>query len=228
MSRTLNVVRLQFVNKQTYVWVPLMVLGGAFLISLAIFSLIPTDDAMYGFGAQAPLWYFLVIGIQSLTLTFPFSQAMSLTRREFYLGTLAAAVLSSAMLASVFVVLGLLEEATNGFGSGGYMFALPWFSDSGWGATWLAYVALAMLFFVVGFWFATIYTRFGGVGLTAALLGGAAVILVVIWLVTRAQAWSRFFAWLQEQGPVGVTVWLTGIVVLLAGSAFLTLRRATP
>ena len=91
MSRTLNVVRMQFVNRQTYIWVPLLVLVGAFVLSLMIFAMIPDDGVKVGGGSQAPLWYFLVVGVQSLTLTFPFSQAMSVTRREFYLGTLLTA-----------------------------------------------------------------------------------------------------------------------------------------
>ena len=53
----------------------------------------------YGGGAQAPLWYFDVVGIQALTLTFPFSQAMSVTRREFFLGTLLTAAFTSSILA---------------------------------------------------------------------------------------------------------------------------------
>ena len=33
MSRTLNVVRMQLVNRQTYIWVPLLVLAGSFLLA---------------------------------------------------------------------------------------------------------------------------------------------------------------------------------------------------
>ena len=104
MNRTLNVVRLQFVNKQTFLWIPLIVLVGAFVIALLVFSLIPADGPMYSGAAQAPLWYFAIIGSQALTLTFPFAQAMSLTRREFYLGSLAAAAISAAAMATVFTM----------------------------------------------------------------------------------------------------------------------------
>jgi hypothetical protein len=60
MNRTLNVVRLQLVNKQTYIWVPLLVLFGALALTLAVYALIRSGGAsgpMYGGGAQAPLWY---------------------------------------------------------------------------------------------------------------------------------------------------------------------------
>ena len=92
MSRTLNVVRMQLINRQTFVWVPLLVLGGSLILSLVIFALwIPVVTApKYGGGAQATL--VVLPGRRragDVTLTFPFSQAMSVTRREFYLGTLA-------------------------------------------------------------------------------------------------------------------------------------------
>src|SRR5690606_6776424 len=118
-NRTVNVVRMQLVNRQTYIWVPLMVLAGSLVITLAIYALIRNagaQDPLYGGGAQAPLWYFAVVGIQSLTPTFPFSQAMSVTRREFYLGTLLAAALTGAILSAVFVIGGFIENATDGWG----------------------------------------------------------------------------------------------------------------
>ena len=107
MNRTLNVVRMQLVNRQTFIWVPLIVLGGSLIISIAIWVILNQAGVtanMYGGGAQAPLWYFGVVGVQAMTLTFPFSQAMSLTRREFYLGTLLTAALTSGILAVVFVI----------------------------------------------------------------------------------------------------------------------------
>ncbi|MFS2021933.1 hypothetical protein ACEN88_35925, partial [Massilia sp. CT11-108] len=63
MRRTLNVVRLQLINRQTFIWVPLIVLGAATLISILIYAMIPTDEPKYGGGGQAPLWYFFAIGI---------------------------------------------------------------------------------------------------------------------------------------------------------------------
>ena len=84
MNRTLNVVRLQLVNRMTYIWIPLIILFGALAITLAIYAMVTSGGGtvmMFSGGAQAPLWYFMVVGIQALTLTFPFSQAMSVTRR---------------------------------------------------------------------------------------------------------------------------------------------------
>lgn len=231
MNRTVSVVRMQLINRQTYIWVPLLVLGGSFLITLAIYAILinaGVDEAMYGGGAQAPLWYFGVVGIQALTLTFPFSQAMSVTRREFYLGTLLTAAMAGGALALIFVVGGLLERATGGFGLNGYFFYLPWIWESGPLGAGIFYFTITMLFFVAGFWAATIYKRFGSVALTTVLVGIAALLVLALFLVGQAQAWAQMFTWFAEQGALGLAAWGMLLVVVLAGISYLTLRRAVP
>ncbi|WP_327038585.1 hypothetical protein [Microbacterium sp. Root322] len=104
MRRTLNVIRLQLINRQTFIWVPLIILGAATAISILIYGMIPDDIAIYGGGGQAPLWYFFAIGISAMTLTFPFSQAMSITRREFFLGTMLTAIIASTLMGILFLI----------------------------------------------------------------------------------------------------------------------------
>ena len=231
MNRTVSVVRMQLINRQTYIWVPLMVLGGALLVTLAIYAIIRNAGAegpLYGGGAQSPLWYFAVVGIQSLTLTFPFSQAMSVTRREFYLGTLLTAVITGAILAAVFVVGGLFEVATDGWGMNGYFFFLPWIWEAGALGAGLVYFTIAMLFFVVGFWAATIYKRFGSVALTTVLIGIAALLVLWLFLVGMTERWAELFAWFAAQGALGLALWGLLLGAVLAGISYLTLRRAVP
>jgi hypothetical protein len=231
VNRTLNVVRLQLVNKQTYIWVPLIVLFGALALSLAIYALIRSGGAvgpMYGGGAQAPLWYFLVVGVQALTLTFPFSQAMSVTRREFYLGTLLTALMSAAILASIFVVGGFIETATDGYGMQGYFFSVEWLWSAGWWAAWLGYFMIAMLMFVAGFWAATIYKRWGSVILTVVLVAVGVALVALMWVIGRMDAWAQVFAWFGQQGAVGMSLWGLLLAAVLAGISYLTLRRAIP
>ena len=65
-------------------------------------------DVKISGGSQVPLWYFLVVWVQAMTLIFPFSQAMSLTRSESYRGSLAAAAVSGLGMSLIFVLLGLV------------------------------------------------------------------------------------------------------------------------
>ncbi len=229
MNRTLNVVRMQLVNRATYIWVPLIILGGTLLISLAIFGLISSSGAdaqMFGGGAQAPLWYFGVVGVQALTLTFPFSQAMSVTRREFYLGTLLTAALTSFVLAALFIVGGLIEQATDGWGLGGYMFYLPWVWSQGPVVAGLFFFGLAMLFFVVGFCAATVYKRWGNLVLTVVLVSLGFVLIAAMWLVGQLRAWGDLFAFFGSLTPVAVTGGMVLVGALLAALSYGMLRRA--
>lgn len=228
MNRTISVLRMQFVNRQTYIWVPLLVLVGAWALTLVVFALIPYDGVKAGGGSQAPLWYFLVVGVQSLTMTFPFSQAMSVTRRAFYLGTLAAAAVTSLLLAAVFAIGGLIEQATNGYGMNGYFFYLDWIWERGWWAASIVYFVIAMLFFITGFWAATIYKRWGTLWLTVALTGVGVLLVAAIWLIGRLDAWGEVFRWFGEQGALGLSLWGVLLGAVLATLSYLTLRRATP
>ncbi len=231
MNRTFNVVRMQLVNRQTYIWVPLIVLGGALVITLGIYAIIAgagVEGPMFGGGAQAPLWYFAVVGAQSLTLTFPFSQAMSVTRREFYLGTLLTAAMTAAILAAVFVVGGLVERATNGWGLNGYFFYLPTVWDAGALGAGLFFFTLAMTFFVAGFWGATLYKRFGGAVLATVLIGIALLLVLALWFVGRANAWAQVFTWFATQGTVAVSLWGLLVIAVFGAISYVTLRRAVP
>lgn len=231
MNRTFNVVRMQLVNQQTYIWVPLIVLGGAFAITLMIWGLVRSagaDGVIVGGGSQAPFWYFLVVGVQALTLTFPFSQAMSVTRREFYLGTLLTAALTSAMLAAVFVVGAYVEIATDGWGMQGYFFAPDWLWSNGPLVTALFYFALGMLFFVIGFAASTFYKRFGTLWLTVLLVGLGVVLVGLMWLQWRMDTWGQIFSWFASIGITGLTGCIAALAAVLAVVAFPLLRRATP
>lgn len=232
MNRTLNVIRMQFVNRQTFVWLPVIILAGAFAVTLAVYAIIHSatggTDGMYGGGAQAPLWYFMIVGVYALTLSFPFSQAMSVTRREFYLGTLITAALTSLIMALVFVVGGLLEVATDGWGMNGFFFSLPWLWEAGPAAAGVFYFVVAMFFFVIGFWGATIYKRFGPMGLTVALVGVAVVLLGVIWLITHTGSWPTVWEAAVSAGPLGLTLWGAVLTAALAASCFPMFRRLIP
>lgn len=231
MSRTLNVVRMQLINRQTYIWIPLIILGGALLMSLAIYGVLQSSGVVgpkYGGGAQAPLWYFLAVGIQALTLTFPFSQAMSVTRREFFLGTLLTAAMTAAILGVVFVVGGLIEEATNGWGMNGWFFRLDWVWQSGPLGAFFFYFSMATLIFVIGFWAATIYKRWGALGLTVVLVGLGALLVATMWLVGLGNAWAAVFDGIGGLGAVGLAAWFLGVAVALAGISYAVLRRTIP
>ncbi|MFB4349689.1 hypothetical protein [Microbacterium sp. CR_7] len=228
MRRTLNVIRLQLINRQTFIWVPLIVLGSAVVISVLIYAMIPVDGPKYGGGGQAPLWYFFAIGMGAMTYTFPFSQAMSVTRRDFFLGTLATAVLGSALLGLVFLLGGAIELATNGYGVNGYVFHLPWLWEAGPLGAFVVFFTLALLLFLFGFTGATIYKSWGPLVLTIVGVGLALVLLGLVFLVTRLELWLQVWRAIGDLGALGLALWGLVIVAVLATVSFLAFRRVTP
>lgn len=242
MNRVLKVVRLQLVNRQTFIWIPLIILSGAFVLSLVVFSLIPVDGAKYGGAAQAPLWYFLAAGAMTVAYTFPFSQAMSITRREYFFGSVLTAMLTSAMLAVISVIGSAIERATDGWGMNGYFFAPPWLSGYDWNTSgasfeWYPFevwgpavlnFAIALTFFIVGFWCATIFKRFGAMWLTVTLIGGFLALIGLAWLAGEVDAWPTIGAWAETQSTAMWGFWLLLLCTALGGASYLTLRRAVP
>lgn len=228
MSRTLNVIRLQFINKQTFIWVPLIVLGGAVLVSVLIYAMIPLDTPKYGGGGQAPLWVFFAVGMSAMTLTFPFSQAMSITRREFFLGTMLTAILASGLMGVIFLLGGSIELLTNGYGINGYVFHLPWVWEAGPLGAFIVYFTLALFFFVVGFTGATIYKSWGPMVLTIASVALALILVGIAFLVTRLELWGQVWIGILDLGAVGLALWGLVAVAVLSAVSFLAFRRATP
>lgn len=228
MSRVLNVIRLQMINRQTFLWVPLIILGASWLTSVVIYAMIPVDVPKYGGGGQAPLWYFFAVGLSALTLTFPFSQAMSITRRDFFLGTMITALAASALMAIVFVLGGQLELATDGYGVNGYMFHLPWMWEAGPAGAGVVFFTLALFFFVVGFTGATVYKRWGATITTIASLAPVALLVLIAFLIQQFGDWGQVGAAIMNLGALGLALWGLVVTAVLAAVAFLMLRRATP
>ena len=228
MRRTLNVIRLQLINRQTFIWIPLIVLGASVLISVLIYAMIPIDTPKYGGGGQAPLWYFFATGIGAMTYTFPFSQAMSVTRREFFLGTMLTAVLGSAFLGILFLIGGGIETLTNGYGVNGYVFYLPWLWEAGPLGAFTVYFTLALFLFVLGFTGATIYKSWGPLVLTIVGVALALALLGLVFLATRLELWGDVGAAIGDLGALGIALWGLVIVVILSGVSFLAFRRTIP
>ncbi|MEA4943223.1 MAG: hypothetical protein VB080_02170 [Propionicimonas sp.] len=230
MNRVFKVARMQLINKQTFLWVPLMIIGGAFVISWLIFAILrlPTGASGFNGAAQAPLWYFAIVGVQSLTLTFPFSQALSVTRRTFFLGTMLVAVASGMVVATLYVVLAPLERASNGWGVQSDMFNVVWVTDGPWYHAWVFFLALTMVFFQAGLWAATIYKRWGATVLTTVLVGLGLVLVGLLALVAWQNWWTHLGSWFVVQTPLSLGGWMLLLSAVLASSAFLVLRRAVP
>lgn len=228
MSRIVNVVKLQFVNRQTFVGIPLLILGSAFVLSLFVLFLVPYTGLKYAGGAAgAPMWYFGVAGGQALTLTFPFALSLGVTRREFHLGTFLTAAATALGLAAIYCLIAVIERATNGWGMNGY-FSLPFLGADRLGTSFLTYFTATMLLFAIGYLGAAVFKRWGATVLVSSIIALVAVLVVASTLSSRAGTLSGILAWFAGLGIAGNAGLALLLVALLWLASYALVRRLTP
>ena len=227
--RSLGVARMQLINKWTFLGIPAVILVASFALTVAIWAMIPDSAGVkYSGAGQAVMWYFFALGIQSLTLTFPFSQGLSISRRSFFVGTVGLFTLVAAAVAGLYVFLGWIESASHGWGLNGQMFALAWIANEAWFIQMVFYFALMMVLFMLGFWGATVYKRWQATGLLTVGISLAVLAVAAAGLITWQGWWPSVGAWIVSLTPLNIALVLLGLAALLGIGAYLTLRRATP
>lgn len=229
----LAVVRLLFVNKVQLIYTPLLGQLGVFLLNYAIWWVIRAADGKTAHlqysGALGYIYVFsLVVAIQVILRTFPFSLGFGVTRRNFYVGTVLTFFVLSLFFSAVITVLGTIEIATNGWGLGGYLFAPAYFTNSFWLLRFVMYVCLFLFMFFVGAVFATVYMRWRAIGLLIFFFSLAVVLVGGIALVTLEYQWPAVGNWFVSNGTLGVVLWTLVPTAVAAIAGFLVLRKATP
>ncbi|MGO4103784.1 hypothetical protein AB4Y63_07520 [Leifsonia sp. YAF41] len=240
LTRIWSVVRMHLVDRRTYIGIPWLIVAFAFVISIIISNIIgfatgnglggveATENQRYSWAVLAPQWYLIVVAVQSIAFGFPFALGFSVTRREFYLGTSLLFVLISAFNAVAFTLLTQIEQLTNGWFIGTYMFNALWFGQSGWYVDLLAFFVMQMLVFFVGASVATIYMRWRMPGMLVFWVSFALLLLGSIALITYTSSWPMVGTWFVAQGTAGIFAWLLIPTAFAALGGFLALRRATP
>lgn len=219
-----DVVALQYATPSRMLTVPL-----AILVAVVVVMTVVTLAVVRAGGRAADLDYngsviwslfgFVVaLGVQSTAVSFPLALALGSTRRAFALGTLATAVLQSALLTAAALLLLGLELAT-----GGWFVGAKVLSDStlggGNGLVLLTVMFLsALVALAAGGAFGASWVRFGARGPLALGLGiGAAGILTLVAVGPDLVRIGRAFEpwWLAVAAAVAITVATVGEYVLL-------------
>lgn len=239
VRRVLNVTRLHFVNRWNLIYLPWMILGFIFLINYLIWWIVAAangKEVQFGMsngtqysGATFYIFvYMLVIAIQAITLTFSFALSLSVTRRDYYLGTSLTFALLCLMYGGGMTLLSFIEDATGGWGLGGHMFHSVYVGDGAWWSRLFVYSVGLAFFIFLGALYGAMYMRWrlnGTVALSALL---ALLVLGGVALITFTANWVAVGAWFLSSGPVGVAAWLLVPTTIAAIAGFYILRRATP
>lgn len=239
MTRIWSVVRLHLVNKMTYLWLPWVILGSAFAISLTIWSImrsVGVTDGVDGTsntpqisGALLSIMvYLMVAAVMAINLTFPFALGFSVTRRDFYLGTALTFVLISAANAVPLAILAAIEQATNGWGLRGLLFTAPWVGGGTAVDHLFGYFALQLFFCFVGAAIATIYMRWRVNGMVIFWIAGSVLLVGAFAFVVYTNSWAALGSWFLSTGTTGAMAWSLPVTALAGLAGFAVLRTATP
>jgi hypothetical protein len=239
LGRIRDVVRLHFVSPGAVLTWPLIILAAIFVVNLVIWWLVrlnaPVEDradvaeGLQWSGASLFIFiYMMVVAVQAMNQTFGYALGMSVTRRDYYLGSAAAFTLLSAIFTAILVTLGVIERATGGWGADGRMFSAVYFGDGSIGQSAFTIGSGFMFFFFIGSFAAGVYTRWRARGLTILLIGVSFLGLAAAVVVTYAGAWPAFGSWVLEHGGPGIAAWLWVGTIASAVAGFFVLRGATP
>jgi hypothetical protein len=238
LTRILNVTRLHLVNKGQIIVVPWLIMTFIFAISLLIgwilrVSLSPAELAEAGSGMQYSgaigyfLVYMLVIAVMAIAQTFPFAQSYSVTRRDFYLGTIVAFLSLSVVYSVAVTALGWLEDITDGWGVGTILFS-PGYLGPNLVERFYVAVVLFAFFFMMGIAVASVYVRWRVNGMLIFFASLALLLLGLVALATFTSSWPSVGSWFVSMGLIGVVSWTLAPTALATIIGYLILRKATP
>lgn len=227
MNRTLVATRLHLINWRWSLLFPLGLVGLILLFNLGIGLL--TGSGGFTTGGLTALYVVVAITqLTAMTQFFSLALGLSLTRREFYLGTWLFVLLQSVAYAVVLTVALAVERATGGWGTGlgFFRFGVP--ADTGLLVTPLLFAAMLLALAGIGGAFGVVFTRFGQLGVWTAVLAVVVAAMGAAAYIGWREMWPQFLSALVDPAPSALIGYPLLVAVVLAGAGWLGLRRATP
>jgi len=231
MNRVLLAVRLHFVHPLVAIAMPWVIVGLAFAINLAIWHLTPAGAEDGGFtGGILALYITLLIGyVQSVTQLLPFAMGMSLSRRSFYLGLSAVALLEALGYGVILSALTAVEQATGGWGADMAFWAPGPLDVDNAALQVLVSGAPILLFAFLGIGMGVVSKRWGPSGAWIVTLGSTIFFGALSILITWRDWWGAIGTWLADQSVTTLAVGLpVAVAAALAVVSFAGIRRVVP
>lgn len=236
LRRIVHAARLHVANPWGTLILPWLIYGGIFALTWIIWRMVANaagngleENAFtYNGGGFWVLFYMLVVAVQAMNLTFRFALGLSLTRREYYLGTAGYFVALAIMYSTGVTLAAVIERATDGWGVNGAFFVPFYAQDASFGEIWMTWFGLFLLFFFLGAAVATVYVRWGSNGLIVFFAALALFLIAIIWSIVNFGMATDVGRWLAG---LSLAEWTALAVVVSAINGvigYALLRRATP
>lgn len=237
-ARIPSAFRLQFTVPSTLVWVPLlifvavwlMVAGVGIWVQAIADERVAAEEPVYTGASQAALWCLVFMAAYTASHTFPFSMALSYSRRVFVIGAFLAFGLVSLGYGAAFALAGWVERVTDGFGVHFYTFDLPFLTAGQGGLLGAGTLAAVLCLFLMmfGFFWSILYRRVTVRMLWTVVLSLVAVLLVLVMLITQNAGWAGIWEWFTAQTAWSLAAWCVLPAVAVTVINYLVIRKATP
>ncbi|MFC5649229.1 hypothetical protein ACFPYJ_08810 [Paenibacillus solisilvae] len=229
MNRLNAVLYMQWRGKVFWLLMPWIILGSSFVVNIIVgLFMAENNDKFYSGGITSIFIYMLVIGIITLTQSFPFALGLSVRRTDYFLGTTLTAFIVSVLTAIILSLLSYLEaDVTNGWGVHLHFFKLPYLNDGSLFQQLAIYLIGMFHIFFLGFVIASLHRRHGKTGMTLGAIIALVAGTVGTFLINRYELWDNIFNVLRELTAFQIAIWLLPLTVCYMIISFLFLRRAT-
>lgn len=236
--RLATVMRVHVANPWPTLITPWLVFLAVFGFNYAIWLTVTTaaggrdqldPDAFNSNGGSSWIYiYMLVVAIQAMNLTFAFVLGLGVTRRDYYLGTAVYFTGVAVMFSAGMTAFAQIESATNGWGLDARFFA-PWvLGDLSWWRLFLVHLLLEAFFLFVGAMAGAMWVRWRVYGLYAFLGGLALLVVAVMVVASRLDAWGAVGRFFTDNSALVVVGWTLPLTLAAASAGFAIMRRATP
>lgn len=224
-----KVARLHLVDRFSYTWLVWGVLAFTFVVNVAIFAVVPLTQPDGNFtGALVTIYIFMaVIGVQAATKFLPFAFTLGVSRRTYYLGTVALVVGLCLVYAAILTILWWLEGVTNGWGLQLHFFRVPWILDGTWYQVLVTNFVLMSFVFLFGLVAGLIYRRFALLGSVVFYASLTLLVVLGIMAITWRQAWPEFGNFVANLNILTASGLVAVIAAAFAVGGYLTIRRIT-
>ncbi|BBH19108.1 hypothetical protein Back11_04530 [Paenibacillus baekrokdamisoli] len=228
MNRIPAVVNIHWRDKTVWLVVPWLILTSSFVVNLVVGLFMKEGEYIYSGGLASIFIYILVVGILTLSQSFPFALGLSVRRTDYFLGTGIAALGISFITGILLYLLSFIEnDLTDGWGVRVHFFHLPYLNDGTPLEQLFIYFMSMLAIFFFGFMIASIYRRFGRMGMFVCSLLVLVFGTIGSYMMTHFGLWMDMFEVLKPLSAFMLALWLIPITACTTGISYLLLRRAS-